>query len=152
MNRDNCIPGVVFAGKKRLGFQAVYELLQGADLALEVAVDMLALVRELEVSGDVAVAADQFRIRCDRILNALFLTHDLLRPLWIGPKIRVGSLLINFRQLLAQFVRVKGTPGGYGLYLSAQCTAVRVLQPLDSVFRWSVKRATSAPIEIIAHR
>ena len=50
---------VVFTGKKRLGFQAVDQLAERADFALQVAVDVFAFFCQIEVGGNVVGAAGE---------------------------------------------------------------------------------------------
>jgi hypothetical protein len=49
--------------------------------------------------------------------------------LWIRPEIRIGGLLFDLGQALAQIARVKDTPEVRELYLSILHILFQVLQP-----------------------
>jgi hypothetical protein len=40
--------------------------------------------------------ADEFGLGRQKSFQALFLSHDLLRFLWVRPELRVGGLLLDF--------------------------------------------------------
>src|SRR5215470_5867328 len=48
VNRDDGAPAIVFAGEKHLGFEALQQFAVGLEVALDVAVDVLAFAREFE--------------------------------------------------------------------------------------------------------
>ena len=129
MDGNDRVQRIVLPRKQRLSFQAVDHLLQSTDLAVQLGIDLLPLVGQLEISGDIFVAPIEVRISSQRFLKALFFAHHLLGFLGIRPEVGVRSLFVDFGQLLAQFACVKGTPAEYELFPSGQRIAVRVLQP-----------------------
>jgi hypothetical protein len=70
---------------------------------------------EVEIRSDVLFAPDELRLGGEHGLQPLAFTHDRLRFFGVRPEIRVGNLLFNFAQLLAQFAGVKDTPAGRAL-------------------------------------
>jgi hypothetical protein len=78
MNRDDGVARIIFAGEEGFGLDAIDELLQACDFALQVAVNAFTLANQLEVRADIIDPTYQFAIRGKRLFDALFLAHDLL--------------------------------------------------------------------------
>ena len=96
MNRYDGVAWIVFTRKQSFSFQTVNAFAKRIHLAADVAFDILAFARQIEVCGDVLRAAEKVTLGREHVFEALLLAHDLLGPSWIRPEVRVGGLLFNF--------------------------------------------------------
>ncbi len=94
------------------GFEFFGKSPQLLDALLQIQKNIFALARQLEVGFNVAGAADQFLVVTHQCFEALFVAHQWLGGVWIGPQRRIGELGFYFREFPAQPRRVKDTPGG----------------------------------------
>jgi hypothetical protein len=96
MNSHDRIAPIVFAGQQALSFEAINQTPQSINLAPQVGFDIFPFAAQIEVGGYIVAASHQINLGRQHIFQAFFLTHDLLRLLWIRPKSRVSRLLLDF--------------------------------------------------------
>ena len=86
-------------GSKSLVFFAAMagscSMLVAQNVPAQVGINILALPRQIEICGNIAVAADEFSLVPEQILEALLFAHYQLRFLGIRPEVRIGGLSID---------------------------------------------------------
>ncbi len=88
---DNGVQRIGLAVEHGAGFQLFVERGQSLDIALQIGEHVFALARQLEISFDVAGAADERLIVGDKVLQALALAHQRLRRGRVVPQCRIGK-------------------------------------------------------------